>query len=81
MDYSKWTMDQLQARFIESGAAFTVLANERQALLVEMDARKKMSSARARLSALSDIEKDAMRQILNADAVAEEAGDFVVVKS
>lgn len=80
-DYSAWSLDQLQARFVETGLQFTQLANERQALLSEMAIRETRSAAVTRLSTLSDKEKDALREVLGpkADAKAVSEGDVIVV--
>ena len=63
-DYSTWTMDELQARFMESAAQYTALANERQAIAAEMDMRKANAALTAKLSAMTDAEKAALRQAL-----------------
>lgn len=79
-DYSNWTLDALQARFVESGAEFTRLSNERQDLLAEMDARKARSEAIARVGALSEKEKDALRDVLGAKVEVSDSGIAVVSK-
>lgn len=58
------TSEALQARFVETGAQFAALANERQAIDDELKARQTRAAAVARLSALSDTEKEALRSVL-----------------
>ena len=82
MDYSEWTLDALQRRFVEAGTEFTVLANERHALLVEIESRKTRVEATSRVSALSEKEKDALREVLGpkADPKAVEGAVVVVTE-
>jgi hypothetical protein len=68
MDYSAWDLETLQARFAESGGELARLENERQALLAEMEGRKRVSSAKVRLSALSESERAALKEALAEDA-------------
>jgi hypothetical protein len=68
MDYSAWDLEKLQARFAESGGELARLENERQALLAEMEGRKRVSSAKVRLSALSESERAALKEALAEDA-------------
>ena len=63
-DVSKMTLDELQAEFVESGAQYTRLANRRQDIVNEIDRRKTRASAVSRVLALTDTEKDALREVL-----------------
>ena len=64
-DYSAWTMDALQKQFVETGIEYTRIANERQGLIEEMDRRTSRASAVARIGAMSDADKDALREVLD----------------
>jgi hypothetical protein len=68
MDYSNWTIDQLQARFVESGSEYTRLANERHELDVEIQARMKRAAIKTRIGTLSEAEKEALREVLGPKA-------------
>lgn len=84
-DLTNKTAEELQARFVESGTEFTRLANERQEILAEMQRREKVASVTVRLGALSDDEKEALRQVLGPSVearaqIAAESGLIEVSK-
>ena len=70
-DYGAWTLDALQKQFVDTGAELTKLENERQALLAEMDRRKIQVAAVARVSVMTEAEKDALREVLGKKEVLE----------
>lgn len=67
-DLSALTMDELQARFVASAAEYVALANERQAISEEIEARKKRAAAQARVSSMTEAEKAALLSALGGSA-------------
>ena len=72
-DLTKLSMDELQALFVSDGQQLTILANERQAILAEQEARKKVASVQAKLDGLTAEEKEALRAALGPAAFSQPA--------
>lgn len=68
MDLSAQTLEELQARFVETGRQFAALGTERQEILEEIERRKVLGAARVRLGAMSTQDKDALRDLLQEEA-------------
>lgn len=63
-DPSTMTMRELESEFRTLAGQIDVIANRRTALARELHRRTKDAAARARLLALSDDQKDALRRAL-----------------
>lgn len=75
-DYSTWTLDALNTRFIASGDELSTVAEERRALLAEISARMSKATATALIASLSDADKSALMAALTADGVAAPAASL-----
>lgn len=64
MDYSQTPHDELQAEFVRLGSELGIISDKRMEILAEMDRRAIQARARARISALSEVEKAALREEL-----------------
>ena len=64
MDYSAWTLDQLQAEFVRLGQEYARIGTTRSEINKELEFRKKQAMARARVSTLSKPLRDALRDEL-----------------
>lgn len=71
IDLSTSTMEALQAEFVRLAVLLVDLENQRTAIELEMEARKRRANVKARVDAMSEVEKDAMRQVLHVPADAK----------
>lgn len=79
-------MEDLQARFVEAGLQYAQLANERQAILTEMDKRNRRAKMDVIIAAVPDDQLDTVVTALTAraavvrSAIAEAAAQSKAVQ-
>ena len=61
MDYSAWKQEDLQAEFVRLGHEYARIGTTRSEIDKELEFRRKQAMARARVSALSQPLRDALR--------------------
>jgi hypothetical protein len=61
MNYETATLEELQAEFVRLAGELVTIENARNEILKQMEFRKRQAAARARVSAMSDAEKEALR--------------------
>jgi hypothetical protein len=65
MDYDTATMAELEAEFKRLAQVLASASNERVIIDAEMMKRMRLTTARERVRAMSDRDKDALRAVLN----------------
>lgn len=73
-DLTKLTVDELHQLFVDDGARLTVLANERQAILAEMEARQKAAAVQAGIAGMSADQLEALRKALGPPSFTSQTG-------
>lgn len=63
-DYSGYTVEQLQAAFVQAGADLVAISNVRLSLFELMNRRKAEAAAMANVANLNPAERDALRAAL-----------------
>ena len=64
-DYSQTPQEELQAEYVRLGNELGIISDQRTAIRTELDRRAKQARARVRLGALSEAEKEALREELS----------------
>lgn len=65
VDFSKSSMDELQAAFVQSGADLVTISNRRDCILALLTQRQAQAVAKAKVDTLSPMERDALKTALD----------------